>query len=146
MKKSPSDLSETEFIEYIARGASRLTAAEVQRLVAMMPELREQFSRFRESPYPETERQLHFLSHVVEKVWTDAYREMPYGAALEAAFAISYFERDADLIPDSLGPIGLTDDSAVVQTVLACHAPAYERFRADTKLDWADFQLQPTAG
>lgn len=138
-------MTEAQFIDYIARGAARLTASEVQRLVAIMPELREQFSSFRESAYPETEQQLWFLSHVVERVWTDSYRDLPYGAALEAAFAIAYFERDTDLIPDSLGPLGLTDDSAVVQTVLALNKSAFDKFSLETKLAWAEFPVSSAA-
>ena len=136
----PLTLTETDFIEYIARGAGRLTARDVHRLVASMPDLREQFSRLRESPHPETERQLWFLSEVVDHVWTEAYLDMPYGAAIEAAFAIAYFVRETDLIPDTLGAIGFIDDIAVVQTVFARNADAFAAFRKATKLDWADFK------
>jgi len=143
MKSENIKLTESDFIELIMRGAARLTPSDAQRLVAEMPDLREQFARLRDSGYPEAERQLWFLSHIVEQVWTDQYREMPYGAALEAAFAVTYFLREGDLIPDSIGPIGLVDDIAVVQTVLLRNAIAYEVFRARTKLDWADFTLSP---
>lgn len=145
MNNEPTKLTEAEFLDFIARGAARLTAREVQQLVAEMPDLRERFARLRESPYPEAERHLHFLSHIVERVWTDAYREMPYGAAIEAAFALAYFVREGDLIPDGLGGIGLTDDIAVAQAVLARHADAYAAFRDATKLDWADLQLAARA-
>lgn len=143
MKTENTKLTESDFIDLITRGAARLTPSEVHRLVAEMPDIREQFARLRDSGYPEAERQLWFLSQIVEQVWTDQYREMSYGAALEAAFAITYFLREGDLIPDSLGPIGLVDDIAVVQTVLLRNAVTYEVFRAGTKLDWADFTLSP---
>ncbi len=143
MKSENLKLTESDFIEFIVRGAERLTPAEVHRLVAEMPEHREQFARFRNSGSPEAERQLWFLSHIVEKVWTDQYREMPYGAALEAAFAIAYFLREGDLIPDTIGPTGLLDDIAVVEAVLLRNADAYEVFRSATNLDWADFTLSP---
>ena len=143
MNHDETQMTETDFNEFIARGAMRLTVRDVHRLVAEMPELREQFSRLRESPYPETERQIWFLSEVVDHVWTETHLDLPYGAALEAAFAVAYFVRDADLIPDSLGPIGLTDDIAVVQAVFARNAGTYEAFCAATKLDWADFKLAP---
>jgi len=143
MKSENTKLTESDFIELIMRGAALLTPSDAHRLVAEMPDHREQFARLRDSGYPEAERQLWFLSHIVEQVWTDHYREMPYGAALEAAFAVTYFLREGDLIPDSLGPIGLVDDIAVVQTVFLRNAVAYEVFRAATNLDWADFTLSP---
>lgn len=141
MKTEDIKLTESDFIDLIVRGAARLTSADAHGLVAEMPDLREQFSRLRDSGYPEAERQLWFLSHIVEHVWTDQYREMPYGAALEAAFAITYFLREGDLIPDSIGPIGLVDDIAVVEAVLLRNAATYEVFRTGTNLDWADFNL-----
>ncbi|MGB8465550.1 MAG: YkvA family protein [Terrimicrobiaceae bacterium] len=143
MKPENTKLTESDFIELITRGAARLTPSDAHRLVAEMPDLREQFTRLRDSGYPEAERQLWFLSHIVEQVWTDQYREMPYGAALEAAFAITYFLRESDLIPDSIGPIGLVDDIAVGQAVLLRNAVTYEVFRAATHLDRADFALSP---
>ena len=143
MNVQEPQMTEADFHEFIAQGAMRLTPREVHRLVAELPDLREQFRRLRGSPYPETERQLWFLSEVVDRVWTGTHADLPYGAALEAAFAITYFVRDSDLIPDSLGPIGLTDDSAVVQAVLARNAGAFEAFGAATKLAWADLRLAP---
>ena len=143
MNASATNFTETDLANYIARGATRLTPSAVQQLVTELPDLREQFSRLRASPYPEAERQLCFLAEVVDRVWTDAHREMPYAAALEAAFAITYFFRDVDLIPDSLGEVGLIDDIAIIQAVFARNARAYEAFREATKLDWANFKLSP---
>ncbi len=134
MKSKNQELTESDFIELIARGASRLTPAAVQQLVSELPDLRERFERLREIGYPDAEPQLIFLANIVERVWTDQYRDMPYGAALEAAFAISYFAREVDLIPDTLGTIGLIDDIAVARTVLLRNAPAFQAFSVATKL------------
>ena len=138
-------INETEFINFIENAAARLTPKQVQQLVSDLPELRDAFAKMRASTFPETERQLWFLAANVEAVWTESYRDMPYPAALEAAFAVSYFHRAVDLIPDTLEVIGLTDDAAVVQTVLARNACAYEKFAAATHLDWAEFKLKSDA-
>jgi len=138
MKPEPTPLTEADFIALITRGASRLTPAAVQLLVTDLPDIREQFGRLGEAGYPDAERQLHFLSQVVEFVWTDQYRDMPYGAALEAAYAVSYFVREGDLIPDTLGAIGLIDDIAVTQTVLLRNQSAFEAFSAATKLPFTE--------
>jgi uncharacterized membrane protein YkvA (DUF1232 family) len=138
MKNKTKPLTEADFIALITHGASRLTPADVQQLVSDMPDLRERFCSLHEAGYPGAERHLSFLSQAVELVWTDQYRDMPYGAALEAAFAVSYFAREGDLIPDNLGAIGLIDDIAVAQTVLLLNAPAFQAFSAARKLPWAD--------
>ncbi len=132
----PKSLTQADFIELITRGAARLTPDDVQRLVSDLPELRERFGRVSEAGHPEAEQQFHFLSQVVELVWTEQYRVMPYGAALEAAFAVSYFAREGDLIPDTLGAIGLIDDIAVAQTVLLRNSAAFQALGAANKLAW----------
>ena len=133
-----TSFTEADFIALITRGASRLTPAAVQQLVTDLPDIREQFGRLGAAGYPEAERQLHFLSQVVEFVWTDQYRDMPYGAALEAAYAVSYFVREGDLIPDTLGAIGLIDDIAVAQTVLLRNESPFRAFSATTNLPFTE--------
>ena len=141
MKTKTKQLTGADFIAFIICGASRLTPAEVQQLVSDLPDLRERFGCLREAGYPDAEQQLLFLSQVVELVWTDRYRDMPYGAAIEAAFAVSYFAREGDLIPDTLGAIGLIDDIAVAQTVLLRNVAAFEAFSVTTKQPLPDFSL-----
>lgn len=134
MQTENQPLTEADFIALITHGASRLTPAGVQQLVSDLPDLREKFGRLREAGYADAEPQFSFLAEVVEIVWTDQYRDMPYGAALEAAFALFYFVREGDLIPDTLGAIGLIDDIAVAQTVILRNAAAFETFRATNNL------------
>jgi hypothetical protein len=145
MNVNSESLTQADFIALITRGTVALTPAAVQRLVADLPDIRERFALLREAGHPEPEQQFSFLSRVVERVWTDQYREMPYGAALEAAFAISYFIREGDLIPDSLGPIGFIDDIAVAQTVLVRHATAFQAFCATTNLPVPDLTFREEA-
>ena len=141
MKTKTKQLTGADFIAFITRGASRLTPAEVQQLVSDLPELRTRFGLLREAGYPDAEQQIILLSQVVELVWTDRYRDMPYGAALEAAFAVSYFAREGDLIPDTLGAIGLIDDIAVAQTVLLRNAAAFHAFSATAKVPLSDLSF-----
>lgn len=144
MNSSITPINENDLLAYIENGAAQLTSRSVQNLVAEMPDLREEFAKMRSSAFPEAERKLQFLAAVVESVWTDGYRDMPYRAALEAAFAISYFHRKIDLIPDSLQVIGLTDDAAVVEIVMTRNAAAYEKFAKTTARDWTP--LRPDSG
>jgi uncharacterized membrane protein YkvA (DUF1232 family) len=141
MKTQAKDLTDSDFIELIIRGASRLTPGCVQKLVSELPEVRNRFNRLNEAGRPDAERQFAFLSEVLEHVWTDKYHQMPYGAALEAAFAISYFVREGDVIPDTLGAIGFIDDIAVAQIVLLRNEVAYRKFSDITNIPLANISL-----
>ena len=44
----------------------------------------------------------------------------------EAAFALLYFQRATDLIPDSIPGMGLLDDAMIVRIVLGRHEPAFK--------------------
>jgi uncharacterized membrane protein YkvA (DUF1232 family) len=129
-------IDETDFFQFIESGARRLSPRQVQQLVSDLPETGTEFSKMRQSDFPETESQLCFLAALVEAVWTELYREISYGAALEAAFAISYFQRAEDLIPDSIEGIGLVDDAAIVATVFARNASEFAKFAEATKRVW----------
>lgn len=136
MPASPIPIDETDFLQFIEHGAGRLTPRQVHQLVSDLPDLRRDFGKMKRSRFPEASRQLEFLAALVEDVWTDRYRELSYGAALEAAFGLSYFARAEDLIPDSIGELGLLDDAAIVATVLIHNAPEYQAFAEATKRDW----------
>ena len=44
----------------------------------------------------------------------------------EAAFALLYFQRATDLIPDSIPGMGLLDDAMIVRIVLGRHEHAFK--------------------
>ena len=48
-------------------------------------------------------------------------------ALAEAAFALSYFQRNADLIPDAIPHIGILDDALIVSMVLRRHEQTFRR-------------------
>jgi uncharacterized membrane protein YkvA (DUF1232 family) len=67
--------------------------------------------------YPFLAEQLQFFSRVVEEqVVGEPAAEM----VGEAAFALLYFQRATDLIPDSIPGMGLLDDAIIVRIVAYC--------------------------
>ena len=61
----------------------------------------------------------------------------PAGELLgEAGFALLYFQRATDLIPDSIPGMGLLDDAMIVHIVLGCHEPAFKFIPDGDKLSW----------
>jgi uncharacterized membrane protein YkvA (DUF1232 family) len=77
--------------------------------------LRERFAKIPAQTYPHLVDELQFLSLVVEDL---AVRDPAGEIVGEAAFALLYFQRATDLIPDSIPGMGLLDDAIVVRIVL----------------------------
>ena len=90
--------------------------ADVARLLRMQPALRSKASRITDS---ETLRQrIGLLMQFVDEA--SGARNSP--AVREAAFALFYFLKGYDLIPDSLPQVGLMDDALLVDTALRRNA------------------------
>jgi Protein of unknown function (DUF1232) len=120
----------TDFIQNQARALS-LTA--IERLIADLPTLRERFAKIPAQTYPYLADELQFLSLVVE----DLVVCDPAGEILgEAAFALLYFQRSTDLIPDSIPGMGLLDDAIIVRIVLGRHEHAFKSSSHGYKLSW----------
>lgn len=130
--------NEAEFMEFIERGTATMTPKTLECLVAELPEIRKKIKGVRSKDFPHAPEQFAFLANVVEAFakQESAHEEMPFEAVMEATFALQYFHRSTDLIPDSLGPIGYTDDVAVAATVIARHAKPFEKFAHESKCDW----------
>ena len=56
----------------------------------------------------------------------------------EAAFALLYFQRATDLIPDSIPDMGLSDDSMIVSIVLRRQEHAFKRSSHGHLLRWPE--------
>lgn len=136
MTSLPRQITESDIVEFIQDGAARLTPLDIQNLIADLPDIDEEIPKIETCGVVGAEYQLRFFAAVVESVWVRQYSKMPYRAALEAAFAVLYFHRDADLIPDSIGAMGFLDDAVIAATVLARNARAYQRYAKDLGLDW----------
>ena len=139
-----SALTAADFQQFIADGATRLTPRAIHDLVAELPDIRGRFPEIAAAGFPLAERQLSLLADVVEGFAFDRDRDLPYHVALESAFALSYFHRDVDLIPDTLGALGFTDDAAVIEIVIARNAEPLRSFAKEHGHHWAD--VAPAAG
>jgi hypothetical protein len=95
--------------------------------------LRARFAKIPAHTYPYLAEQLQFLSLVVE----DQVVRDPAGEMVgEAAFALLYFQRATDLIPDFIPGMGLLDDAMIVRIVLGRHEPAFKFSPHGYKLSW----------
>ena len=130
-------LTDLEFIEFIEAGTRRLTPRAVHELIAELPAIRTRIESAEAPGFPRLKSQLAFLATVAESLAGGQDRDLPYDASLEAVFALTYFARDVDLIPDFLSDIGLTDDAAVVTTILQRHALPLAQFAERRGMDWS---------
>ena len=122
-----------EITGFIQNQARSLSLADIKRLIADLPALRERFAKIPTQTYPYLTGQLQFLSLAVE----DLIARDPAGEILgEAAFALLYFQRVTDLIPDSIPGMGLLDDAMIVRIVLGRHEDAFKSSSYDNKLSW----------
>jgi uncharacterized membrane protein YkvA (DUF1232 family) len=122
-----------ELVDFIQSQARALSVAELRQLTADLPALRERFAKIPAQTYPLLADQLQFLSLVVE----DEVVRDPAGEMVgEAAFALLYFQRATDLIPDSIPGLGLLDDAMIVRFVLGRHERALKLSPYSHKLSW----------
>jgi uncharacterized membrane protein YkvA (DUF1232 family) len=126
----------TELIDFVQNQASGLSVADVDRLIADLPALRERFTTIPSHTYPYLSDQLEFLSLVIRDEVTGPNRYLTSQTVSEAAFALLYFRSATDLIPDSIPGMGLLDDAMVVSLVLRRHEGAFRRSSHGHKLRW----------
>jgi uncharacterized membrane protein YkvA (DUF1232 family) len=131
-----TDFKETmtsEIAGFIESRARALSIADIHRLVVDLPALLERFGKNPVRTYPCLADQLEFLSRMVEE---QVLREPDAELVAEAAFALLYFQRATDLIPDSIPGMGLLDDAMIVRMVLSRHEQAFKSSSHAYKLSW----------
>lgn len=123
----------SEIDSFVERQARAVSIPDINRLIADLPALRERFAKIPAQTCANLADQLQFLSLVVE----DQVVRDPGGQMVgEAAFALLYFQRATDLIPDSIPGIGLLDDAMIVRIVLGRHEQAFKFSPHGYKLSW----------
>ena len=120
----------TNFVQHQARA---LSMGDLERLLVDLPALRRRFARISAHRYPFLAEQLRFLARFVEE---EIGRGQVGEIVGEAGFALLYFQRATDLIPDSIPGLGLLDDAIIVRIVLHRHAKALENSWHAKGLSW----------
>ena len=123
---------------------ARYPSREINRLIVDLPALRERFAKIPMETYPHLADQLQLLSLMVEE---QVVRDPAGQMVGEAAFALLYFQRATDLIPDSIPGMGLLDDAMIVRIVLGRHQQGFEFIppRSQVKLASSKLRRRSTA-
>jgi uncharacterized membrane protein YkvA (DUF1232 family) len=115
---SAADITSTA--TYVERGGVLVTPHSITGLRKLRPALRAKISGLDRDPLLRT--RLDLLSLYLDECAAERATLTP--AMREGAFALLYFLKGFDRIPDSVPEIGLLDDALVVQCVLDRHAAA----------------------
>lgn len=133
----------SEFAAYVNHGAARVSPALVLRIVRQLPAWKLEFTQIAAPQFPHLIDQLEFLADAVEDFAEGAYRDLPYYAAAQAVFALTYAHKKVDIIPDLIPDTGRSDDSSVVRAVLIQNEAAFSAYAEWSGIDWAAITSNP---
>ncbi|HEY9509992.1 MAG TPA: hypothetical protein VIV82_09045, partial [Verrucomicrobiae bacterium] len=126
-----------EIADFVNRGAVTITPSIVDRLVRSLPQWKLEFTQIYEPLFPHLGTQLDFLANAIEDTAEGAYKDLPYAAVAQAAFALIYAHKKVGIIPDAVLSLGRADDSSVVRAVLIQNEKAFAIYAADQDIDWS---------
>jgi uncharacterized membrane protein YkvA (DUF1232 family) len=109
--------------EFILEGARRVTPLHLNKLVRQLPEIRLVATQVTE--FPHLADQVEFLAELIEDFHSGLNQDIPYTAIAEASFALSYFRKSVDIIPDRIQEIGYADDAAIITAVFETYKEAF---------------------
>lgn len=99
---------------YVDRGAALATPEAILALQRLHRPLHKKIDAIKESGH--LQHRLELLATFFEEACSDGHKGTP--AHCDAAFALLYFLKGFDRIPDSVPEVGLLDDAMIVQCVL----------------------------
>ncbi|HEY0865400.1 MAG TPA: YkvA family protein [Lacunisphaera sp.] len=113
LSQKPGAGQHTSPTTYVVNGANTVSPADLAGLLGLLPEARKKAGLITDST--RFKQRLELLVRYFEETAAEG------GTAerRETAFALFYFLKGFDLIPDALPEIGLLDDALLVETV--CH-------------------------
>jgi uncharacterized membrane protein YkvA (DUF1232 family) len=128
----------TELTHFIRSQASALSLSDLDWLMVNLPSLRKRLTKPPLRTYPYLADQLEFLCRFVEQKIAGRSPDLAEDAVAEAAFALLYFQRSTDLIPDPIPDMGLLDDAIIVGLVLRRQAHAFKQSSHADLLRWPE--------
>jgi uncharacterized membrane protein YkvA (DUF1232 family) len=129
--------------EFVKHGAGSVSPAMVDLVVRHLPHWKLEFSQINAPKFPHLVDQLEFLANAVEDAADGTYKDLPFYALAQAAFALVYAHKKFGIIPDSILDLGKADDSSVVRAVLIQNEKAFEMYAALQGVNWAKVTSKP---
>jgi uncharacterized membrane protein YkvA (DUF1232 family) len=132
-----------EIVDFVNRGAASVTPAVSEKMLRHLPQWKLEFTQIYEPLFPHLVDQLEFLANAVEDTVEGAYKDLPFIALAQAAFALIYAHKKVGIIPDSMPNLGRADDSSVVRAVLIQNEKAFAIYAAAQNVEWSRITSQP---
>lgn len=133
----------SEIASYVIHGAAQVTPTTLEKVLRNLPLWKVEFAQINAPHFPHLVDQLEFLADVVEDVAEGAYKDLPYSALAAAVFALTYAHKKTDIIPDTVGPLGHSDDSSVARAVLILHEKAFAAYADKTGVEFDRITSKP---
>jgi uncharacterized membrane protein YkvA (DUF1232 family) len=133
----------SEIASYVIHGAAQVTPATLDKVLRNLPLWKVEFAQINAPHFPHLVDQLEFLADIVEDVAEGAYKDLPYAALAAAVFALMYAHTKTDIIPDTVGPLGHSDDSSVARAVLILHEKAFAAYADKLGLEFDRITSKP---
>ena len=128
---------------YVEERAALLTSEELEELRPNLGMLTLQFTTIAAPEFPHLQAQLKFLAEFLEDTGEGLFPTASEASRKEAAFAIRYAAKEADIIPDFIPEIGYADDSLIVRTVLNRHRDVFCDYCRFRDIAWSEISLLP---
>lgn len=132
-----------EIAKFVNNGAASITPGVAEKVVRQLPQWKLEFTQIHAPLFPHLVDQLEFLADAVEDAVEGAYKELPYFAVAQAAFALIYAHKKGGVIPDSILSLGYADDSSIVRAVLIQNERAFAIYAGTQGVDWQKITSQP---
>ena len=127
-----------ELNRFLESQVAGLSAIDLERLITDLPVLRKRLTKLPLQTYPFLSDQLEFLCLFVEERVVRRGSDLREKPVAEAAFALLYFQRAIDLIPDPIPDMGLLDDAIIVGMVLRRQEHAFKQSPYANLLQWKE--------
>jgi hypothetical protein len=132
-----------EIAKFVNSGAAAITPAIAGKVVRQLPQWKLEFTQINAPKFPHLVDQLEFLADAVEDAVEGAYKDLPYAAMAQAAFALIYAHKKMSILPESVVELNRAEDSSVVRAVLIQNEKALALYAGAQGMNWKKITNQP---
>jgi hypothetical protein len=129
--------------DYIEWRAAALTPEQLDEVQKELPQLHPRVLVMRAPEFPHLPRQLKLLMNFFADFAERVFLEGSEACQRETGFAIRYWAKELDIIPDLASEIGYADDSLVARTVLERHEGVFLDYCRFRNINWSKIGLAP---
>ena len=127
--------------DYVERRAALMTLEHLEEVRLELPLLRIQFAGIAAARFPHLPGQLKLLANFFQDSFDTVFQPVAAAAVKEAALALRYAAKNADIIPNFVEEIGYANNSLIVRTVLRRHQDVFHKYCRFRDILWSNITL-----